>query len=185
MRRFYSQASERSGRYLITHCITLLDHARPEVRSAAGQHFRINSLPSQARLFTTVRHRPSCQSFAPCVFPRSHFSYWSVRVPHSTIYKDSYPSLRVRQIPICTHSCQTNGLVSQAASLISPLLSLTSMLRCLSNILLLIACKDFIEALQTCHADSWAKWTGGCNQAKLDLNACLRRDARQNTCENL
>lgn len=40
----------------------------------------------------------------------------------------------------------------------------------------LIVCKEFIEALELCHADTWAKWTGGCNQAKVDLNNCLKQD---------
>jgi len=47
-----------------------------------------------------------------------------------------------------------------------------------------IACKDFIEALQTCHASSWAKWTGGCNQAKWDLNECLKKDRANQAAEN-
>ncbi|KAI0078160.1 hypothetical protein K474DRAFT_1558748, partial [Panus rudis PR-1116 ss-1] len=46
----------------------------------------------------------------------------------------------------------------------------------------LIVCKEFIQALEDCHANAWAKWTGGCNQAKLDLNNCLKQDrANQQT----
>ena len=40
----------------------------------------------------------------------------------------------------------------------------------------LIVCKEFIDALEACHADTWQKWTGGCNQAKVDLNNCLKQD---------
>ncbi|KAH9951363.1 hypothetical protein B0H21DRAFT_685289, partial [Amylocystis lapponica] len=38
-------------------------------------------------------------------------------------------------------------------------------------------CKDFIQALEACHSNSWAKWTGGCNQTKMELNMCLRKEA--------
>ncbi|KAH8824822.1 hypothetical protein DL96DRAFT_1711872 [Flagelloscypha sp. PMI_526] len=33
-------------------------------------------------------------------------------------------------------------------------------------------CKDFIEALEKCHA-GLGKWVGACNQQKLELNKCL------------
>jgi len=38
-------------------------------------------------------------------------------------------------------------------------------------------CKEFFEALELCHANVWAKWTGGCNQAKRELNKCLHSDS--------
>ncbi|KAL4251672.1 COX assembly mitochondrial protein [Abortiporus biennis] len=47
-----------------------------------------------------------------------------------------------------------------------------------------IACKEFIEALEACHASTWAKWTGGCNQAKLDLNSCLHQHRADNAAKN-
>ncbi|CAL1704102.1 unnamed protein product [Somion occarium] len=47
-----------------------------------------------------------------------------------------------------------------------------------------IVCKEFIQALEACHADSWAKWTGGCNQAKRDLNNCLRQDRLDQSAKN-
>ena len=37
-------------------------------------------------------------------------------------------------------------------------------------------CLEFIQALDACHADGWLRWTGGCNQAKQDLNMCLRKE---------
>ena len=40
-----------------------------------------------------------------------------------------------------------------------------------------VACRDFFNALELCHANVWAKWTGGCNQAKRDLNKCLHKEA--------
>ncbi|EIM90469.1 uncharacterized protein STEHIDRAFT_51163, partial [Stereum hirsutum FP-91666 SS1] len=39
------------------------------------------------------------------------------------------------------------------------------------------ACLQLFEALEECHANAWLKWTGGCNQAKLDLNKCLHGDS--------
>jgi len=41
-----------------------------------------------------------------------------------------------------------------------------------------VVCKEFFEALELCHANVWAKWTGGCNQAKRELNKCLHSDVR-------
>ncbi|TDL27431.1 UPF0287-domain-containing protein [Rickenella mellea] len=46
-----------------------------------------------------------------------------------------------------------------------------------------IICKDFIEALELCHRNSWARLTGGCNEAKTELNLCLRK-ARLNRAAN-
>ncbi|KAK7693211.1 hypothetical protein QCA50_002777 [Cerrena zonata] len=48
----------------------------------------------------------------------------------------------------------------------------------------LIVCKEFIEALEACHAETWAKWTGGCNQAKVDLNNCLKQDRFDQAAKN-
>jgi len=36
------------------------------------------------------------------------------------------------------------------------------------------ACKEFIEALEECHARGWAKFLGLCNKQKTNLNECLR-----------
>ena len=41
-----------------------------------------------------------------------------------------------------------------------------------------LACREFFDALELCHADVWAKWTGGCNQAKRELNKCLHGEVR-------
>ena len=40
------------------------------------------------------------------------------------------------------------------------------------------ACKDFILALEACHADTWSKFTGGCNNTKIALNRCLHEQVR-------
>ncbi|KAH9967869.1 hypothetical protein BC827DRAFT_1123045 [Russula dissimulans] len=40
-----------------------------------------------------------------------------------------------------------------------------------------VACREFFDALQLCHANVWAKWTGGCNHAKRELNKCLRDES--------
>jgi hypothetical protein len=37
-------------------------------------------------------------------------------------------------------------------------------------------CRDFFDALELCHANVWAKWTGGCNKAKRELNKCLHSE---------
>lgn len=47
-----------------------------------------------------------------------------------------------------------------------------------------IVCQEFIQALEACHANSWAKWTGGCNGVKNDLNMCLRKERIDRTAKN-
>lgn len=43
------------------------------------------------------------------------------------------------------------------------------------------ACADLIEALEKCHAKTaWLKFVGGCNEEKLALNMCLRKEVRGN-----
>lgn len=41
---------------------------------------------------------------------------------------------------------------------------------------ILPVCREFIQALDACHANSWARLTGGCNQEKDSLNMCLRKE---------
>ncbi|TBU32238.1 UPF0287-domain-containing protein [Dichomitus squalens] len=48
----------------------------------------------------------------------------------------------------------------------------------------LTLCLEFIQALDACHADGWSRWTGGCNQAKQDLNMCLRKERVDRTTKN-
>ena len=43
---------------------------------------------------------------------------------------------------------------------------------------LLTVCKDFIEALEACHQNTWSRYTGGCNATKLELNKCLHAQVR-------
>ncbi|KAL6309104.1 hypothetical protein BKA93DRAFT_724473, partial [Sparassis latifolia] len=45
-------------------------------------------------------------------------------------------------------------------------------------------CQEFIQALEACHADTWSRWTGGCNDAKLKLNMCLRKERIDRTAIN-
>ena len=45
-----------------------------------------------------------------------------------------------------------------------------------------IVCQEFIQALEACHADGWSRWTGACNQAKHDLNMCLRKEVSTHAC---
>lgn len=37
-------------------------------------------------------------------------------------------------------------------------------------------CKELIKALEECHTSVWARYFGGCNQIKHDLNMCLRKE---------
>ena len=39
-----------------------------------------------------------------------------------------------------------------------------------------VACRQFFDALQLCHANTWTKWTGGCNSIKRELNKCLHNE---------
>ncbi|KAK7023708.1 COX assembly mitochondrial protein [Favolaschia claudopus] len=39
-----------------------------------------------------------------------------------------------------------------------------------------LACKDFLEALEQCHSNNWARLFGRCNGQKNELNACLRKE---------
>ncbi|KAI0781169.1 hypothetical protein BD413DRAFT_503228 [Trametes elegans] len=48
----------------------------------------------------------------------------------------------------------------------------------------LIVCRDFIQALEACHANGWSRWTGACNQAKHELNMCLRKERIDRTTKN-
>ncbi|KAI0262898.1 hypothetical protein BC834DRAFT_971712 [Gloeopeniophorella convolvens] len=47
-----------------------------------------------------------------------------------------------------------------------------------------LACKDFFEALERCHADIWSKWTGGCNEIKRELNKCLHSESVSRAARN-
>ncbi|TFK90956.1 UPF0287-domain-containing protein [Polyporus arcularius HHB13444] len=49
---------------------------------------------------------------------------------------------------------------------------------------ILIVCREFIQALEACHADGWSRWTGACNQAKHELNMCLRKERVDRTTKN-
>jgi len=37
-------------------------------------------------------------------------------------------------------------------------------------------CREYIEALEACHARGFYKLVGGCNQVKKDLSMCLRQE---------
>jgi len=47
-----------------------------------------------------------------------------------------------------------------------------------------LVCKEFIEALEQCHASLWKKYTGACNDQKLKLNTCLRQERLDRTAKN-
>ncbi|KIM23729.1 hypothetical protein M408DRAFT_332216 [Serendipita vermifera MAFF 305830] len=44
-----------------------------------------------------------------------------------------------------------------------------------------IVCREFIEALNACHANWLKKYTGGCNDEKTRLNSCLRQERMDRT----
>ncbi|KIK59662.1 hypothetical protein GYMLUDRAFT_44101 [Collybiopsis luxurians FD-317 M1] len=47
-----------------------------------------------------------------------------------------------------------------------------------------LVCKDFIQALEQCHSNSWARLTGGCNKYKDAMNACLHRESTARSARN-
>ncbi|KAJ6513880.1 hypothetical protein C8R47DRAFT_962415 [Mycena vitilis] len=47
-----------------------------------------------------------------------------------------------------------------------------------------LACKEFLDALEQCHSSNWARLLGHCNQQKDQLNACLRKERIVRTNEN-
>ncbi|KAH7930883.1 UPF0287-domain-containing protein [Leucogyrophana mollusca] len=47
-----------------------------------------------------------------------------------------------------------------------------------------IVCREFIQALDVCHANNWARLTGGCNQEKDKLNKCLRKERVERSTRN-
>ncbi|OJA17275.1 hypothetical protein AZE42_10812 [Rhizopogon vesiculosus] len=47
-----------------------------------------------------------------------------------------------------------------------------------------IVCREFIQALDACHANNWARLTGGCNQEKDSLNVCLRKERVERSSRN-
>ena len=44
------------------------------------------------------------------------------------------------------------------------------------EMLIILACRELVQALEECHATGWAKFTGGCNKHKDELNKCLRSE---------
>ena len=39
-----------------------------------------------------------------------------------------------------------------------------------------LVCREFIQALEACHASTWLRLTGGCNGQKHALNKCLHKE---------
>ncbi|KAJ7905290.1 hypothetical protein B0H14DRAFT_2327503 [Mycena olivaceomarginata] len=46
------------------------------------------------------------------------------------------------------------------------------------------ACKEFLEALEQCHSNNWARLLGQCNRQKEELNVCLRKERIERATEN-
>lgn len=40
-------------------------------------------------------------------------------------------------------------------------------------------CHEVIQELKDCHADTWKKFTGGCNDIKTRLDICLREEKKR------
>ncbi|KAF7359557.1 COX assembly mitochondrial protein [Mycena sanguinolenta] len=47
-----------------------------------------------------------------------------------------------------------------------------------------LVCKDFLEALEQCHSNNWARLLGRCNKQKEELNVCLRNERIERATEN-
>ncbi|KAG2077779.1 UPF0287-domain-containing protein [Suillus decipiens] len=47
-----------------------------------------------------------------------------------------------------------------------------------------IVCREFIQALDACHVNNWARLTGGCNEEKDSLNKCLRKERVERSTRN-
>jgi len=45
-------------------------------------------------------------------------------------------------------------------------------------------CREFVEALNACHASWFRKLTGGCNDTKRELNSCLKQERIDRTTRN-
>ncbi|KAJ7046570.1 hypothetical protein C8F04DRAFT_938583 [Mycena alexandri] len=45
-------------------------------------------------------------------------------------------------------------------------------------------CKEFMDALEQCHSNNWARLLGYCNNQKAELNSCLRKERIERTAEN-
>ena len=37
-------------------------------------------------------------------------------------------------------------------------------------------CEDIIQALKDCHANGWKKYTGGCNDIKVEMDKCFKAE---------
>ncbi|KAF8516958.1 hypothetical protein BU17DRAFT_50396, partial [Hysterangium stoloniferum] len=47
------------------------------------------------------------------------------------------------------------------------------------------ACRDFIKALEACHAEWWgARYFGSCNKVKNELNLCFRKERLRRAAQN-
>ncbi|PPQ64641.1 hypothetical protein CVT26_002731 [Gymnopilus dilepis] len=47
-----------------------------------------------------------------------------------------------------------------------------------------LVCKEFIQALEECHAGGWTRFVGACNKQKDELNQCLRSERIARTAKN-
>ncbi|KAH9946309.1 UPF0287-domain-containing protein [Epithele typhae] len=74
----------------------------------------------------------------------------------------SHPSRPCARLPILVCACGTDRSLSS-----------------------LSVCLQFIQALEVCHSDGgWQRFFGGCNQAKHELNMCLRKERVDRTTRN-
>lgn len=40
-------------------------------------------------------------------------------------------------------------------------------------------CEQVVKDLKACHKDTWKKFTGGCNDAKLALDRCFKEEKKE------
>lgn len=47
-----------------------------------------------------------------------------------------------------------------------------------------LVCREFIKALEECHASGWSRFIGTCNKHKEELNNCLRAERSKKAAAN-
>ena len=125
---------------------------------------------------------PFVAAFSPPA-PLEHLLVAQVSVADTQVqpYHAAYPvcaergHIYSRRPTRCTLSWRRTTSVSVRPTTLSHAIH-TARRWCLNLGCRLSVCREFIQALDACHANNWAKWTGGCNQAKNDLNMCLRKE---------
>jgi COX assembly mitochondrial protein 2 len=40
-------------------------------------------------------------------------------------------------------------------------------------------CEGIVQSLKACHSDSWKKFTGGCNEIKVEMDHCFKLEKKR------